>query len=74
LLPPSLGHHAANIAAAHLGGSAHHGSATYGQPAAAFAHHADGSGYHSQLASLQGMQSDGLTDQFHLPAVEHFGT
>jgi hypothetical protein len=35
--------------------------------------HAD-SGYHSQLMSLPGHDGGGLTSQFHIPAVEHFGS
>ncbi|HEY2445988.1 MAG TPA: hypothetical protein VGI20_09650 [Rhizomicrobium sp.] len=35
-------------------------------------HHA-GSAYHGELLSLPDHDPDGLTNQFHLPAVEHFG-
>src|ERR1700722_4065273 len=41
--------------------------------ASAASHHAT-VGYHAELMSLPGENATGLTSQFHLPDVEHFGT
>jgi hypothetical protein len=67
-------HHQASHAAAHLAGDGHDESAA-GSHSPAPVHHADSSGYHTQLLSLPGDgQGGGLTSQFALPQVEHFGT
>lgn len=65
--------HGHGTPAAHLVGvqQAAHGHAVNGPDAAS---HHDASGYHTELMSLSGHDSVGLTTQFHLPAVEHFGT
>ncbi|MGH6876925.1 MAG: hypothetical protein ACREHV_06030 [Rhizomicrobium sp.] len=63
--------HRAAHAAAQLGSAGHHEGPAH-EHAAGSVHHADGNGYHTQLLSL-GHDPHGLTGQFHLPAVEHFG-
>jgi len=55
--------------------AAHQALATHSDAGVAHSHsdgHHVNTGYHSQLLSL-GHESGGLTNQFHLPAVEHFG-
>ena len=68
------GHGHAHVAAPQLVyGNAHHeaDSSATGQ---ATGHSGPQADFHSELLSLGDSGSGGLTDQFHLPAVEHFGT
>ncbi len=66
--------HQSHVFAAHLAmNDAHHGTAAAAHAETA-AHSGAQFGFHSELLSIGNSGSGGLTAQFHLPAVEHFGT
>lgn len=71
-LLPGL-HHGHDAPTAHLVNTLQTAHAHAANGTGTTSHH-DASGYHSELMSLSGHDSAGLTTQFHLPAVEHFGT
>ncbi len=70
-LQASLHHHGSP--AAHLAANLHAAHTHAVDGAGTASHHGSG-GYHTELLSLPGHDPSGLTAQFHLPAVEHFGT
>jgi hypothetical protein len=59
---------------AHLVSGDSHQGANVAAHADATTHSAMQAGFHTELMSLGETQSGDLTGQFHLPAVEHFGT
>jgi hypothetical protein len=64
----------AHAAAAHLvSGDAHHEANPVAHTGAAFQLGAQ-TGFHSELLALGETHAGGLTGQFQLPAIEHFGT
>ncbi|HEY6577719.1 MAG TPA: hypothetical protein VIY09_00225, partial [Rhizomicrobium sp.] len=63
--------HAQQAAMAHVAHTDAHNAALSHDSHTSPGHHADSGGYHAQLLSLG--HDGGLTGQFHLPAVEHFG-
>jgi hypothetical protein len=73
VLPPGLANH--HRLTPHPWAQEQHGAAHADTGVAnhAAAHHSDAA-YHSQLLSLSGHDPGGLTVQFQLPAIEHFGT
>jgi hypothetical protein len=66
-------HAAAHVAANFAPISSHDGANPGGQPAN-HASNSHDSPYHSQLSALPGHDPGGLTSQFTLPQIEHFGT
>lgn len=71
--PLLAGSHHNGAPVAHLVANLHIANGHAAGGAGAHSHH-DTGGYHTELLSLSGHDPSGLTAQFHLPAIEHFGT